>query len=726
VSRGQSIEIWEILLTMATAHEESDKISMSLCQEKMIRLLDCNPLSCAMKASGQYPVDGAIKMNQPKEIIRRMLEHTPTSHLRSDSFFDIVIQYPTACMVVLEKYPEVLLKVDKKGCTVLHFAGDLSLRRTIVINRLYTRYEQLKDEDSLRNIANNLKFAMKFEGIPQDELINLIMKFPQAVSMPNEDGCLPLHFECENMCRKAVICKYVELYPQGLSVAAEGGNLPLHIILSNILSTEEMVLMIIDMYPEAIRCPDTYGSYPIHIECLNAGRWSIISRFIELYPEAMKIPSGPQLIPLHYLMAPHMLSKCNIASLTSKYPELLDIVDFCGCMIPTESFPETAFIEEGTVLQLIDAYPVALQYQGCMGNLPIHIECLYEARKSVIMRCIELYPESLEIANDLNSLPLSCLLNVSQFSADIICQMIDRYPKSLEHRDNGGNLPIHIECSKGSQIQVISKCVEFYPEGLEKVDGMEYMLPLQCLLMSDTSSLDAALYVMDQYPEAIKHRRFNGDSYPLHAECMKQCRLRVLSKCYEFYPDAIGVYLEQDEDLKLPFHIAWYNASLLHTGNDDDDVSELSMLTSLNKHRDSLVFLLSKYPAALNNPPHYPFMERHFTPASLRFLFNLFPSANLLEQALDGYHDLNWEPRSSLIYTSLQLQMSTDSKSGRRINDNVPRYTLHDPLMMRIVVLLKKFVSISSLNREDKVVLYDLGRGEDVGDHWLRSIIMYL
>jgi ankyrin repeat protein len=695
--------------------DDGDDDSHAKFQEYLLQNLDRNPSIFTKKRNGEYIIRKVIghKPSVSAAVIRRLLELTPADYLRSADFLDLAIQHPQHLSVICEKYPEAIAHKDGQGNTVLHHVGNLISVVMMILATIGSQYKDV-DEEELYELMNPLLFMLKFENIPQDELINLIARFPQSVSMQNDSGFLPLHYECANMCRKGVICKYLELYPEALSIANASDDLPLHIVMANILSTNDVVLMMIDMYPEALKCTDADDAYPIHIECLHAGRWSIISRCIELYPVVLQIASGPQLLPLHCLVTSRTLTYDTITNIMEKYPALLRIVRDCGCMIPMDRVPIAPTACEA-VLQLIDAYPAAVKQPGLMGYLPVHMECFNEARPEVILRCMELYPESLEIVSEASgNLPLDLLLSADDSSADAICQMIDLYPKSLEHRDNYGNLPIHIECGKGSRIQVIVKCIELYPEGIMAEESREF-LPLELILLNNASSIQAVLYVIEQYPQAVKH--FAAGYHPLHIECREQCRLQVLSRIYELYPDVINIYVDDKYGLKLPFHIAWRKACLRKDAHgEEDDESAVPILTSLNKYRDSLIFLLSKYPEALSKPEHYLLVnnvKENFSLASYRFLLNLLPST-LSADMVDSYHDVNWAARSSLIYTALQLQKCTGNK--------LPADSLDNPLNMSMVTLVKKVMSISSLNRNK----CSLGKGEDVGDHWLRSIITYL
>jgi hypothetical protein len=140
-------------------------------------------------------------------------------------------------------------------------------------------------------------------------------------------------------------------------------------------------------------------------------------------------------------------------------------------------------------MMMIKKYPAALMHPDIIHTLPIHIECRYKCRSSVVSTCIELYPDSLSKADGEQMLPLHCLLrDVNEiYSEEDALMMIEKYPAALQHQDKYGCLPIHLYCKSA----ILSKCIELYPESLRVADLQGY-LPLHIRLKRYTSSVDDA------------------------------------------------------------------------------------------------------------------------------------------------------------------------------------------------------------------------------------------
>jgi hypothetical protein len=242
---------------------------------------------------------------------------------------------------------------------------------------------------------------------------------------------IDIHEECKNQCRSSIILTCIDQHPESLAIADEHGRLPLHILLRNKSSSIDVALMMIEKYPPALQHWNYIGDLPLHIECCDHRRSSIISRCIELYPEALAIADGHGFLPLHWLMS-----------------------------------SESSTVADA--LMMIEKYPAALQHQSKRGHLPLHIECQNQCRSSIISRCIELYPEGLAMTDDDRlHLPLHVLLSNYKSTIDDALTMIEKYPAALQHRDKYGYLPLHAECYKECRPSIIMRCIELYPESVD-------------------------------------------------------------------------------------------------------------------------------------------------------------------------------------------------------------------------------------------------------------------
>jgi ankyrin repeat protein len=214
------------------------------------------------------------------------------------------------------------------------------------------------------------------------------------------------------------------------------------------------------------------------------------------------------------------------------------------------------------------------QMNASIDEIDIHKECKNQCRSSIIRQYIKKYPESLRKADKHGNLPLHCLLGKSS-SIDDALMMIEKYPEAVKHSNNYGDLPLHLECIWQSRSTVISKCIQLYPESLSKASGNEY-LPLNCLLGNKSSSVDDALTMIENYPEAVKHRNHIG-SLPIHIECNTQGRTSVIAKLFELYPESI---VETNKRGNMPLH------ELLSNENQSSSIEDALMM--IDKYPDAV------------------------------------------------------------------------------------------------------------------------------------------
>jgi hypothetical protein len=134
---------------------------------------------------------------------------------------------------------------------------------------------------------------------------------------------------------------------------------------------------------------------------------------VELYPHALAVESNLGNLPLHELL-----------------------------------WNKSSTIDDA--LLMIEKYPESLQHvtgvPGITEELALHIECESQCRLAIISKFIELYPDSLAIANGTGGyLPLHKLLMNESSSIDMALMMIKKYPVALQQRDYKDRLPLHVK-----------------------------------------------------------------------------------------------------------------------------------------------------------------------------------------------------------------------------------------------------------------------------------------
>jgi hypothetical protein len=329
-------------------------------------------------------------------------------------------------LMIIEKYPAALQHQNHHDSLPLHIECSRQCRSIIISKCVELCPEALVIADSwgylpLHNLLSTSSAV---------QVMIMLEKCPATVSHVNNDGSLPLHIECKYHCRSAIISRCIELYPEGLTKGNSDGLMPLHNLLNNKNSVVEDALIMIEKYPSALRHGSPRYSYPLHLECNQQCRSMIIRKCIELYPEALAMADVYSSLPLHNLLENKLSSVDDIFAMIEKYPEALrhhngyqlfplhieckhqcrsSIIAKCIKLEP-ESLNMSSI--EGNLplhmllgsysssiedaLMMIEKCPLALQFQNIDDQFPIHIECSFQCRPRILIKCIELYPEALK------------------------------------------------------------------------------------------------------------------------------------------------------------------------------------------------------------------------------------------------------------------------------------------------------------------------------------------
>jgi ankyrin repeat protein len=519
----------------------------STVEEKMLlTIMESYPAALRHQSSdGNLPLHIECHRKCRSSILSRCINLYPESlevvnkegDLPLHAILQNILSSVDLAQMMIKNYPAALQHRNISGWLPLH----LELKnqcRSAVLSQCMQPYPASVATDPMQKLPLHALLENRSSSINDKVLLLMIEKYPAALQHLLDSNYLPLHYICKNKCRSAVISKCIELYPEALAIADHSNQLPLHLVLDGGLSSTDTVLTMIEKYPAALQHQSKDGELPLIIECKNQCRFDVISKCIELCPETLAVADDSKQFPLHIVL-------------------------------------KNAATSADLVLMLIEKYPAALQHRDNIGNLSLHIECKYLCRSSVVSKCIELYPEAVSITDDSKDSPLHVILKRSELSIEVVMMMIDNYPAALERPNNDGYLPLHIECKNRCRLSIISKCIELYPDALA-THSMTYVLPLHLLLRNPSSSIDAALLMIEKYPTALQHKEydriglanyyddydFDHDYYdqvylPLHLECMNQCRPSILLKSIELYPEAVKASTGVKGD--LPLHMILEN-----------------------------------------------------------------------------------------------------------------------------------------------------------------------
>jgi hypothetical protein len=269
-------------------------------------------------------------------------------------------------------------------------------------------------------------------------------------------------------------------------------------------------------------------------------------------------------------------------------------------------------------------------------------------------------------------------------------------------------LDIHRECLNQCRSSILWQYITRYPESLSKVDEHGY-LPLHLLLLHPSSTIEDALMMMDKYPAALQHQNKYCD-LPLHIECRKRSRFRILSKCIELYPEALAktdihrciplerilsnrsstiedalmmiekypaALYQRFRSYTLPIHIEFKNRCRaviiaksieLYPQTLDEQlialINEKVELSNFHEFASALAVVFSQRPMMLYNYRALRSYDIRGDPCIRRRILLQLPQQALTPKHHQDYRNLNWQSRAATI-TLLSKMRTKHQHSGQ-------------------------------------------------------------
>jgi hypothetical protein len=300
----------------------------------------------------------------------------------------------------IDHHPSALQHWNSKQELPLHIECNHRCRLAVIAKCIELYPEALFVESDIFGTLPLQILLDNYKTSVEDALF-IIQKYPGTLKHQDKYGRLPLHVECADRWRSAIISQCIELYPEALALAGKEGLLPIHYALADNFSSMDIFLMMIEKYPAAIHHQDKYDNLPLHIECQYQCRPLVVCKCIELYPRSLAVTKNTNMLPLHVILR-------NPAS-SSSLAELI-----------------------------IDKYPAALHNSDHHGNLPIHIECNSRCRSAIISKCIELYPEALSVSTHTGLIPWTSALSTMNKTRKVgmmksLSILLSAHPESFYH-----------------------------------------------------------------------------------------------------------------------------------------------------------------------------------------------------------------------------------------------------------------------------------------------------
>jgi ankyrin repeat protein len=309
---------------------------------------------------------------------------------------------------VLRKNPEVLNERDNNGKALLHFAA---IRRSVEF----------------------IKVLVETNG------------GLEYVKAADRWGCLPIHRACINCNVEAA--KYLHsICPESINIADNDGQYPLHCaIWYSIRGTdkdlENLIQFLLLHYPDAVSKPTMYGDLALHLACgKHFEEMDIVKLVYNAYPQAIRTRGSN---------GKTLLDCCRNIDTRSFFEAQLEWEsqareqrqpDEHG-WIPIHRFLHSTESSVGTVKLMISANPKSAKACDSKGFIPLHYACKFghvDAAKFLV----DFDKESMKQVTLNGDLPLHIACREGKFSVINFILETSDYGVSLRNKD--GKLPIQL------------------------------------------------------------------------------------------------------------------------------------------------------------------------------------------------------------------------------------------------------------------------------------------
>jgi len=442
---------------------------------------------------------------------------------------------------MIDARPKAAKVRDRDGNLPLHSMCESTTPATDVIHKLIDAYPdglRVVDKDGNLPLHSAIERGDRLAISILEKMVRL---YPEACVKKDKEKNTPLHSACE--CRTKDLPKIVKLLldadTKGVAAKTRDreGNLPIHSAAEKKNPSPEVVIMLIDAYPEGLKTKDRDGNLPLHSAVENRFEFptKVYTKMLRLFPGAMKIMDKEKNTPLH--------SACeNISS--AKLIEVLTLMlsldegrsaasirDKDGNLAihsASESKKLNGKVQAMVVDMLCDAHPESLKIKDRDGNLPLHsaIERGDVLSIKVLAKMVRLYPGAVQVMDKEKNTPLhsACECRTKDLPK-IIKLLLDADPKAVASKlkDKDGQLPVHSAINRRTpSTAVVGMMVEASPQCLEVKIKRTGVHIVQWAI--DTNAMDVLKKISQVSPQSFdvkccKSNLSKKIEMPLHYVC---------------------------------------------------------------------------------------------------------------------------------------------------------------------------------------------------------------
>ncbi len=257
----------------------------------------------------------------------------------------------------------------------------------------------------------------------------------------------------------------IEKYPEAIRHANNGGDLPIHIAAE--WRSPEFCRLLIDKYPGSERIADAQGAMPLLLACLN-NSVPTVEYLYRQYPNAIN-HAATGYYPIHAAIV-GTIKRDNPAAAVEIVEFLLD----CDPNVKLQTLQgksllhiacvldyDDSIIEVGIqIIKLIfDAHPEAIEDNSIASNIHRFRHQVQAFTNGELVYARQANDHRLMTTSDDNGqLPLHRALQ-NNVRLGSIKMLVKGNPNALQSRDNSGAIPLHVACQHHDSTKIIDYLV---------------------------------------------------------------------------------------------------------------------------------------------------------------------------------------------------------------------------------------------------------------------------
>jgi ankyrin repeat protein len=383
------------------------------------------------------------------------------------------------CQILINTAPDSVRIVDSKGWAPLHHlcvsvSNHVDDDETMqVLNLLIDKYQEAAGHaDNEGSLPIHLASQLRSGEFCQI----LINAAPDSVSIVDSEGCMPLHYLCENdqvddTAATQVLKLLIDKYPEAIRHANNRGSLPIH--LASRWRSSESVSVLVNAYPGSVSTPDVNGELPLHHAC-SSGSLATVEYLYQQYPDAINHATTSEIYrghyPIHAAISATALEVVKFLLNCDPNQKLIqrqgESLLHCAC---DETYDN---IEDEIQLTkvLFDAHPEAIENNEITSNIHQFHEQVQAFINSELVYARQANDHRLMMTPDDNGrLPLhTALQNNARLGS--IKLLLNGNPSAIRTAESNLAMPLHIACQYHDSASVVQHLLSLDASVLDAVD----------------------------------------------------------------------------------------------------------------------------------------------------------------------------------------------------------------------------------------------------------------